>query len=67
MPCDNLNRYYVPGGYGQRTITRMSCMAYARSANSTPMYARPYATANSLIQRVDQQGECHEYKHSLQR
>ena len=57
MPCDNLNRYYVPGGYGQRTITRMSCMAYARSANSMAMYARPYATADSLIQRVDDQGE----------
>ena len=53
MPRDNLNRYYVPGGYGQRTITRMSRMAYARSANSTAMYARPYATADSLIQRVD--------------
>src|ERR1700743_426545 len=57
MPCDNLNRYYVPGGYGQRTITRMSRMAYARLANSTAMYARPYATADSLIQRVDSQGE----------
>ena len=57
MPRDNLNRYYVPGGYGQRTITRMSQMAYARSANSTAMYARPYATADSLIQRVDGQGE----------
>ena len=57
MPCDNLNRYYVPGGYGQRTITRMSRMAYSRSANSTAMYARPYATADSLIQRVDGQGE----------
>src|SRR6202000_615007 len=57
MPRDNLNRYYVPGGYGQRTITRMSRMAYARSANSTAMYARPYATADSLIQRVDGQGE----------
>ena len=57
MPHDNLNRYYVPGGYGQHTITRMSRMAYARSANSTAMYARPYATADSLIQRVDDQGE----------
>ena len=57
MPCDNLNRYYVPGGYGQRTITRMSRMAYACSANSTAMYARPYASADSLIQRVDGQGE----------
>ena len=57
MPCDNLNRYYVPGGYGQRTITRMSWMAYSRSANSTAMYACPYATADSLIQRVDSQGE----------
>ena len=35
----------------------MSCMAYARSANSMAMYARPYATADSLIQRVNQQGE----------
>ena len=57
MPRDNLNRYYMPGGYGQRTITRMSRMAYACSANSTAMYACPYATADSLIQRVDQQGE----------
>ena len=57
MPCDNLNHYYLPGSYGQRTITHMSRMAYARSANSTAMYARPYATANSLIQRVDGQGE----------
>ena len=57
MPRDNLNRYYMPGGYGQCTITRMSRMAYARSANSTAMYARPYTTADSLIQRVDGQGE----------
>ena len=57
MPRDNLNRYYVPGGYGQRTITCMSHMTYARSANSMAMYACPYATADSLIQRVDQQGE----------
>ena len=57
MPRNNLNCYYVPGGYGQRTITCMSRMAYARSANSTAMYARPYATADSLIQRVDSQGE----------
>ena len=57
MPRDNLNRYYVPGGYGQCTITRMSRMAYARSANSTAMYAHPYATADTLIQRVDGQGE----------
>ena len=35
----------------------MSCTAYARLANSMAMYACPYATANSLIQRVDQQGE----------
>ena len=35
----------------------MSRMAYARSANSTAMYACPYATAYSLIQRVNQQGE----------
>ena len=32
-------------------------MAYSRSANSTAMYARPYATADSLIQRVDRPGE----------
>ena len=57
MPRDSLNRYYVPGGYGQRTITHMSRMAYSCSANGTAMYARPYATADSLIQRVDQQGE----------
>ena len=42
MPRDNLNRYYVPGGYGQCTITHMSQMAYTRSANSMAMYARPY-------------------------
>ena len=35
----------------------MSRMAYTRSANSTAMYAHPYATANSLIQRIDGQGE----------
>ena len=57
MPRNNLNCYYVPGGYGQRTITCMSRMAYSRSANSTAMYTHPYATANSLIQRVDSQGE----------
>ena len=57
MPHNNLNRYYVPGGYGRRTITRMSRMAYSHSANSTAMYTCPYATADSLIQRVDQQGE----------
>ena len=57
MPRDNLNRYYVPGGYGQRTISRMSQVAYSCSANSTAMYACPYATADSLIQRVDGQGE----------
>ena len=57
MPRDNLNRYYMPGGYSKRTITHMSRMAYSCSANSTAMYARPYATADSLIQRVDQQGE----------
>ena len=57
MPRDNLNCYYVPGGYGQCTITCMSRMAYARSANGTAMYARPYVTADSLIQRVDGQGE----------
>ena len=57
MPRNNLNRYYVPGGYGQCTITRMSRMAYSRSANSMAMYACPYTTADSLIQRVDGQGE----------
>ena len=57
MPRNNLNCYYVPGGYGQHTKTRMSRMAYSRSANSTAMYACPYATADSLIQRVNQQGE----------
>src|ERR1700743_2921002 len=57
MPRDNLNRYCMPGGYGQCTITRMSRMAYSRSANSTAMYTRPYATADSLIQRVDGKGE----------
>ena len=57
MPHDNLNHYYVPGGYGQCTITRMSWMAYSRLANSMAMYARLYATADSLIQRVDGQGE----------
>ena len=35
----------------------MSRMAYSRSANSTAMYACPYATADSLIQRVNQQGK----------
>ena len=35
----------------------MSRMAYSCLANSTAMYTRPYATADSLIQRVDQQGE----------
>ena len=57
MPHNNLNHYYVPGGYGQCTITHMSRMAYSHSAYSMAMYARPYATADSLIQRVDQQGE----------
>ena len=57
MPRDNLNCYYVPGGYGQRTITRMSRMAYSCLANSMAMYAHPYTTADSLIQRVDGQGE----------
>ena len=57
MPCDNLNHYYVPGGYGQYTITHMSRMAYSHLANSTAMYARPYATTDYLIQRVDRQGE----------
>ena len=57
MPRDNLNHYYVPGGYGQHTITRMSRMAYTHSANSTAMYARLYTTVDSLIQRVDGQGE----------
>ena len=67
MPRDNLNCYYVPGGYGQRTITHMSRMAYSRSANSTAMYARPYVTADSLIQRVDGQGEdwYHDKAHDL--
>ena len=57
MPHDNLNCYYVPGGYGQRMITCMSRMTYSRLANSMAMYACPYATADSLIQRVNQQGE----------
>ena len=57
MPCNNLNCYYMPSGYGQRTITCMSQMVYSRSANSTAMYACPYATADSLIQRVNGQGE----------
>ena len=35
----------------------MSRMAYSRLANSMAMYTCPYATAGSLIQRVDQQGE----------
>ena len=57
MPSNNLNCYYVPGGYGQCTITHMSRMAYSCSANSMAMYAHPYTMADSLIQRVDQQGE----------
>ena len=32
-------------------------MAYSHLANSMAMYACPYATADSLIQRVDGQGE----------
>ena len=57
MPRNNLNHYYVPGGYGQHTITRMSRMAYSHLANSMAMYAHPYTTADSSIQRIDQQGE----------
>ena len=48
---------FPDSGYSQCTITCMSCMAYAHLANGTAMYAHPYATADSLIQRVDQQGE----------
>ena len=50
---DNLNHYYRCGGYGQHTITCMSRMAYSHSANSTAVYACPYATTDSLIQRVN--------------
>ena len=35
----------------------MSRMTYSHSANSMAMYTRLYATADSLIQRVNQQGE----------
>ena len=35
----------------------MSRMVYSRLANSMAMCAHPYATADSLIQRVNQQGE----------
>ena len=35
----------------------MSRMAYSHSANSMAVYTCPYATADSLIQRVDGQGE----------
>ena len=55
MPCDNLNHYYVPGAYGQCTITHICCMAYSCLANSMAMYTYPCPTALSLIERVDQQ------------
>ena len=57
MPCDNTSRYFVPGAFSSHTISRMSRMTHTHAANSTHMYPRPYPTAHSLIERVDEAGD----------
>ena len=57
MPRDDASRYFVPGAFGTHTISRMSRMSHSRAANSSRMYPRPYPSALSLIERIDQAGD----------
>src|ERR1700743_1207980 len=57
MPRDNASRYFIPGAFNSHTISRMSRMTHTRAANSTRMYPRPYPTAHSLIERIDEAGD----------
>ena len=57
MPRDNASRYFIPGAFSSHTISRMSCMTHTCAANSTRMYPRPYPTAHSLIERIDEAGD----------
>jgi len=57
MPRDNASRYFIPGAFSSHTISRMSRMTHTRAANSTRMYPRPYPTAHSLIERIDEAGD----------
>ena len=57
MPRDDALRYFVPGAFGTHTISRMSCMSHSRAANSSRMYPRPYPSALSLIEKIDQAGD----------
>ena len=57
MPRDNASRYFIPGAFSSHTISRMSRMTHTRAANSMCMYPRPYPTAHSLIERVDEAGD----------
>ena len=57
MPRDNASRYFIPGAFSSHTISQMSRMTHTRAANSTRMYPRPYPTAHSLIERIDEAGD----------
>ena len=54
MPHDDALRYFIPGAFGTHTISHMSWMSHTRAANSSHMYPRPYPSALSLIERIDQ-------------
>ena len=57
MPRDDASRYFVPGAFGTHTISHMSRMSHTCAANSSRMYPRPYPSALSLIERIDQAGD----------
>ena len=57
MPRDNASHYFIPRAFSSHTISRMSRMTHTRAANSMRMYPRPYPTAHSLIERIDEAGD----------
>ena len=59
MPCDGASRYFIPGAFGTHMISRMSHMSHTHAANSSRRYPRPYPTAHSLIEMIDQAGDGH--------
>jgi hypothetical protein len=58
MPQDNSGRYFLDcTQYGERPISRMTRVTYARSRTSTRLYPRPYPSISNIINRVDESGD----------
>jgi hypothetical protein len=58
MPQDNSGRYFLNcTAYGNRSISRMTCVTYEQSRTSTRLYPRPYPSISNLISCVDGPGD----------